>query len=75
MRLIVALVQLLARTPLVDTHHGDADGPCCLADTQAEIAIVGIDISTFLCCFDDLDDGFEDAFVEISFLELAKQLL
>ncbi len=70
----VALVQLLARAPLVDTHHGDADGPCCLANTQTEIAIVGIDVAAFLCCFDDFDDGFEDALVEISLLELAEQL-
>lgn len=69
---LVALVQLLASAPLVDAHHGDADGPCCFADTQAQIAIVGVDISTFLCCSDDFDDRLEDAFVEISLFELAK---
>lgn len=72
---LVAFMQLLSRAPLVDTNHSDADGPCCLADTQAEIAIVGINVSTFLCSFDDFDNGFEDAFVEISLLELAEQLL
>lgn len=71
---LVTFVQLLPRAPLMDTHHGDTDRPCCFANTQTEIAIVGVDVSTFLCCFDDFHDRLEDAFVKISFLELAEQL-
>jgi len=58
----------------VDAHHGDSDGPCCLANTEAQIAVVGVDVSALLGCLDDLDDGLEDAFVEVAFLEFAEQL-
>lgn len=32
---LFAIVQLLAGTTLVDTHHGDTDGPGRLSDAEA----------------------------------------
>lgn len=72
---LIALVQFLSSRPLVDAHHGDADGPGGLADGEAEVAIVGIDIAAFLGGFDDFDDGLQDAFVDVGFFEFAEELM
>jgi hypothetical protein len=69
---LVTFVQLLSRAPLVDAHHGDTNGPCGFANAKTKIAVVRINIPAFLSCFDDLNDRFEDAFVEVSFLEFAE---
>jgi hypothetical protein len=69
---LVTFVQLFSCAPLMNTHHGDTDRPCCFANTQTEVTIVCIDVSTFLCGFDDFHDRFEYTFVKISFLELAE---
>lgn len=53
-----SVVKLLTGTSFVDTHHGDTDGPRSLADAQAEIVVVGVDIASFLEGLDDLDDWF-----------------
>lgn len=63
--LALALVQFLARAPLVDPHHRDADRPCRFADAEAEVAVVGVDVAALLRGVDDLDDGGEDAVGEV----------
>lgn len=71
---LFAVVQLLARTSLVDAHHGDANGPGCLSDAEAEVAIVGVDVAAFLEGLDDFDDGLEEGVVEVAGFELAEEL-
>jgi len=71
---LCAVVELLARAALVDAHHGHADGPRRLADAQAQVAVVGVDIAALLEGLDDLDDGLDERVVEVSGLELSEQL-
>lgn len=71
---LFAVVQLLARAALVDTHHGDTNGPGCLADAEAEVAVVGVDVAALLEGLDDFDDGLEEGIVEVAGLEFAKEL-
>lgn len=56
-------MQLLASTTLVDTHHGDTDGPSRLADAEAEVAVVGVDVAALLEGLDDFNDGLEEGLV------------
>lgn len=60
------IVQLLPRTSLVDTHHGDTNRPRCLADTETEVAVVCVNVSSLLQGLHDLDDGGEERVLEIS---------
>lgn len=53
---LLAVVELLTSASFVDTHHGDSDGPRCLSDTKAQVAVVGVDVPPLLERFDDLDD-------------------
>lgn len=71
---LFAVVQLFSRTSLVDTHHGDTDGPGCLADAEPEIAVVGVDVAALLEGLDDFDDGLEEGVVEVAGFELAEEL-
>lgn len=71
---LFAIVQLLARTSLVDTHHCDSNGPGCFSDAEAEIAIVGVDVAALLEGLDDFDDGLEEGVVEVAGFELAEEL-
>lgn len=70
----LAVVQLLARASLVDTHHGHTDGPGRLADAQSQVSVIGIDISPLLGRFDNFNHGFQDAVVQIALFEFAEQL-
>lgn len=70
----LAVVQLLAGAALVDADHGDADGPGGLADGEAEVAVVCVDITAFLCGFDDFDNGREEVVVEVVLFEFAEEL-
>jgi hypothetical protein len=71
---LITLMQLLSRTTLVDTNHGNSNGPGSFTDTKAKIAVVCIDIAAFLGCFDNFDNGFEDAFVNVACFEFAEEL-
>lgn len=72
---LIALVQLLSRASLVDAHHGYADGPGGFANAQAQVAVIGVDVSAFLSRFDNLHDGLEDAVFQVAFFKLAEKLL
>ena len=65
-------MQLLPGTPLVDTNHGNTNGPGGLANTQAEIAVVGVDVSAFLGSLDDLYYRLKNTFVETPFFKFAE---
>lgn len=56
---LFAIMQLLSRTSLVNTNHGDTDGPGSLADAQAQVAVVGVDVAALLQCLDNLDNGLQ----------------
>lgn len=71
---LFSVVQLLTRTSLVDTHHGDTNGPGCLADAEAEVAVVGVDVAALLEGLDDFDDGLEEGVIEVAGFELAEEL-
>lgn len=71
---LVTLVELLSSTTLVNTNHSNSNGPSRFADTESEISIIGIDIAAFLGCFDDFNYRFQNAFVDIAFLEFAEEL-
>jgi hypothetical protein len=58
----------------VDTHHSDADGPGSLADTEAEVAVIGVDVTALLECVDNLDDGIEEGVLELARLEFPEEL-
>ena len=73
MRRVIALVQLLARAPLVDPDHGHADGPRRLADRQAQVAVVGVHVALLLRRDDDLHHGRQDAVFELAGLEFPEQ--
>lgn len=70
---LIALVQLLARAALVDTHHGDADGPSGFPDAEAQIAVVGVDVAALLSRAHDLHDGLQDAFFQRARFEAREQ--
>lgn len=72
---LFAVVQLLPRASLVDAHHCDADGPGRLADAQAQVAVVRVDIATLLEGLDDLDDGLEDGVVNVVLFEFSEELV
>lgn len=67
-------MQLLTRASLVDTHHCDSNGPGCLSDTEAEIAVVGVDVAALLEGLDDFDDRLEEGVVEVAGFEFAEEL-
>lgn len=71
---LFAIVQLLASASLVDTHHGDTDGPGRFADTEAEVAVVGVDVPALLKCLDDLDDGLQQGVVKVIFFKFSIEL-
>jgi hypothetical protein len=50
----------------VDAHHGDANGPCGLADAEAEVAVVCVDIAALLEGLYDFDYGLEKGVVEVA---------
>lgn len=69
---LFSVVKLLPRASLVDAHHGDTNRPRGLADAQAKVVIVGVDIAPLLEGLDDLDDGFYERVVEVAGFELSK---
>ena len=69
---LLTIVQFLASTSLVNTNHSDTDGPSGLADTQTQVAVVGINVAALLHSLDNFDNGFEERVVKISFFELAE---
>jgi len=69
---LITLMQLLPGTTLVDTNHGDSDGPCCFTDTESQVSIVRIHVTAFLSCLDDLNNRLKDTFVDVAFLKFAK---
>lgn len=71
---LLAVVQLLSSTSLVNTNHGHTNRPGRLSDTQTKVPIVGIYISSLLESLDDLNDGLQEVILEFSLLKLAKQL-
>jgi hypothetical protein len=72
---LIALMQLLSSTTLVDTNHGDSDGPGRLANTKTKVPIVRIDVAAFLRRLNNLYDWLQDTFIEIAFLKFAEELL
>lgn len=71
---LLAVVQLLASTSLVDTNHGHANGPGGLADTQTEIVVIGVDVASFLKGLHDLHHRYEEGVVHVVGFEFAKEL-
>lgn len=71
---LFAVVQLLARASLVDAHHGHANGPRRLADAQAEVAVVGVNVAALLQGLDDLDNGLQERVVEVASFKFSKKL-
>lgn len=69
-----SIMKLLACTSLVDTNHGDTNGPGSFADAQAEIIVVGVDIASFLEGFDNLHYRSYERVVEVASFKLSKQL-
>lgn len=67
-------MQLLSSTTFVDTNHSNSNRPSSFTNTESKIPIVGIDVAPFLGCFDDFDDRFQDALVEITLLKFAEKL-
>lgn len=70
----LSIVKLLASTALVDTNHGNTNGPCCLANTQTQVSIVGIDVTTLLKSLDNLYDRLENIVVELTLFKFAEKL-
>lgn len=71
---LFAVVQLLAGATLVDTDHGDADGPGGFTDAEAQVTVVCVDVAALLEGLDDFDDGLEEGVVEVAGFELAEEL-
>lgn len=71
---LLAVMQLLASTPLVDTHHGNTDRPSRLSNAQPQITVVGVHIPPFLGRLHDLHYRLEYTLVEVSLLELPEEL-
>lgn len=71
---LFAAVELLAGAALVDADHGDANGPGGLANAQAQIAVVGVDVAPLLQGLYDFDDGLDERVVEVAGFELAEEL-
>lgn len=69
---LFSVVELLPRASLVDAHHGNTNRPRGLADAQAEVVIVGVDIAPLLESLDYLNDGFDEGVVEIAGFEFSK---
>lgn len=69
---LLSVMKLLARASLVDTNHGHTDGPCSLANTKSEIAVVCVDIPSLLESLDDLYDWLQQGILEITLLEFAE---
>ena len=67
-------VKFLSGAALMDTNHGNTDGPGSLADAETEEAVGGVNISLLLGSLDNLDDGFKDAFLELAFLKFPEEL-
>jgi hypothetical protein len=70
----LSIMKLLASTALVDTNHGNTDGPRRLANTQTQVSIIGIDIATLLKSLDNLYDRLENIVVELTLFKLAEKL-
>lgn len=71
---LFAVVKLLASATLVDTHHGDANGPGGLANRQPQVPVIGVDVAPLLRRLDNLDNGFEEIVGKVALFELAEQL-
>lgn len=71
---LLPTMQLLTRSTLMDTNHRNTNRPRGRSDAQAQIPIVGIDVTAFLEGPDDLDDGDEEGVLHIALLKFAKQL-
>jgi hypothetical protein len=69
---LLAVVQLLSSTSLVNTNHGHTNRPGRLSDTQTKVSVVGVHVSSLLESLDDLNDRLQDVVVEFSLLKLAK---
>lgn len=72
---LFTVVQLLARTALVDTDHGHTDGPRRFTDTETEISVIGVDIAPLLEGLDDFNDRFQEVVVELALFEFAEELV
>jgi hypothetical protein len=70
----LSIMKLLASATLVDTNHGNTDGPCCLAYTQTQVSIIGIDVTTLLKSLNNLYNRFENIVVELALFKLAEKL-
>ena len=70
----LSVVKLFSSATLVDTHHGNANGPGRLANTKAEESIGGVYVTLLLGGLDELDDVVKNALFEVSLFEFTEQL-
>lgn len=72
-RPLIALMQLLPRTALMDPHHRHANRPRRLADTQGQIPVVRIHVPALLRRAHNLHHRLQDPVFQRPFLEASEE--
>ena len=58
----------------MDTNHGHTDRPGGFSDTEAKVAIIGVDIAALLKGLDDFHHRLEDGIVKIVLFKFSEEL-
>lgn len=72
---LLAIVQFLTSTALVDAHHGNTNRPRRLSNAQPQISIIGVHIPPLLRRLNNLHYRLEDTLVEVGLFEFPEELL